>query len=175
VRSLHGMRVSTPARLWYELGTTLQLADLIAVGDYLIHHRYPLASARELAAAVTDYPGRRGLRRLREALPLLDERAESAQESRVRVILTTAGIAGFRVNYWVTASNGKRYRVDIAFPDRKLALEYQGSHHADLSQYRKDVTRRAALEADGWRVLEIAADDVGPGLAERVRARLARA
>ncbi len=173
VRFLHGVRTSTPARLWCELGAALDLADLVAVGDYLIHHENPLASRRELADAVTAFPGRRGLRRLRQALPLLDDRAESAQESRVRVILSVAGIGGFRANHWVTITTGKRYRVDIAFPRQKLALEYQGIHHTDPTQYRKDVTRRAVLEADGWTVLEIAADDVSPGLAERVRARLA--
>ena len=82
-------------------------------------------------------------------------------------------VAGFRVNHLVTATNGKRYRIDIAFPAQKLAIEYQGIHHADPDQYRRDVTRRAALEADRWTMVEIAADDVGPGLAELVRARLA--
>ena len=173
VRFLRGVRVSTPARLWCELGATLSLADLVAVGDFLIHHALPLTTEAELRRAVADYPGRRGLRRLRQALALLDDRAESAQESRVRVTLSVAGIAGFRVNHWVTATNGKRYRVDLAFPAQKLALEYQGEHHNDPVQWRKDITRRAALEADGWTVLEIAADDVGPGLAELVRARRA--
>jgi very-short-patch-repair endonuclease len=175
VRFLHGVRVSTPARLWCELGAVLELADLVAVGDYLIHHKLPLATRRELADALAAFPGRRGVRRLRQALPLLDDRAESAQETRMRVTLAGAGFTGFRANHWVTASNGKRYRVDLAFPAHKLALEYQGAHHADLLQYRKDLTRRAALEADGWTVLEIGADDVGPSLAELVRARLAGA
>ena len=173
VRFLHGVRVSTPARLWCELGVTLALADLVAVGDYLIHHKLPLTTEAELRRALADFYGRRGLRRLRQALALLDDRAESAQESRVRVILSVAGITGFRVNHWVTATNGKRYRVDLAFPAQKLALEYQGLHHNDPVQWRKDITRRAALEADGWTVHEIGADDVGPGLAELVRARLA--
>jgi very-short-patch-repair endonuclease len=157
------------------LGATLSLADLVAVGDHLIHHRAPSTTEAELRRAVADYPGRRGLRRLRQALALLDDRAESAQESRVRVTLVVAGITGFRVNHGVTATNGKRYRIDIAFPGRKLAIEYQGEHHNDPEQWRKDVTRRAALEADGWTVLEIAADDVGPGLAELVRAKLGTA
>jgi very-short-patch-repair endonuclease len=80
---------------------------------------------------------------------------------------------GFRVNHWITTTRGKRYRADIAFPAQRLVLEYQGGHHQDTEQWRKDVTRRAALEADGWTVLEIAADDVGPELAEMVRDRLA--
>jgi very-short-patch-repair endonuclease len=175
VRFLHGVRVSAPARLWCELGAGLNLGDLVAVGDYLIHHKNPLATRSELTDALNTFAGRRGLRRLREALPLLDDRAESAQESRVRAILAVAGITGFRANHWVTASNGKRYRIDLAFPAEKLALEYQGEHHNDPKQYRKDVTRRAVLEADRWTVLEIAADDVGPGLPELVRARLAGA
>ena len=172
VRFLHGVRVSTPARLWCELGAVLALPDLVAVGDYLIHHKLPLTTDADLRKALADFPGRRGLRRLRQALALLDDRAESAQESRVRVILSVAGITGFRVNHWVTATNGKRYRIDLAFPAQKLAIEYQGTHHADPDQYRKDVSRRAALEADGWTVLEIAADDVGPGLPALVGARL---
>ncbi len=172
VRFLHGVRVSTPARLWCELGSVLSVPDLVAVGDYLVHRRDPLTTSAELAHAVTTYPGRRDLKRLREALPLLSDRAESRQESRVRVILTQGGIGGFRVNHWVTASNGKRYRVDVAFPTARLALEYQGDHHRDQAQYRKDVSRRAHLEADRWTVLEVAADDVGPELVDIVRARL---
>jgi very-short-patch-repair endonuclease len=175
VRMLNGVRVSTPARMWCELGAVLEFRDLVAVGDYLIHHRSPLATRAELAGAIAKYPGRRGTKQLPEVLRVLSDRAESAQESRVRVLLLQGGLRDFRINHWVTTTAGKRYRIDIAFPEQRLAVEYQGAHHADLAEWRKGITRRAALEADRWRVLEIAANDVGPDLPELVRARLAGA
>ena len=69
VRELRGLRVSTPTRLWCELAAELDLADLVAAGDYLIHWRWPLCSLLELQSAVERFPGRTGRARLRAATP----------------------------------------------------------------------------------------------------------
>jgi len=155
----HGLRVSSPERTWCDLAVVLTLDDLVAAGDYIIHLRMPLRSLAQLADAVSRYPGRRGIRRLNAALEMLDGRSASPQESRMRVILMTAAIAGFACNreIWV---DGKQFFIDFAFEDCLLALEYQGDYHRDPEQWRKDMTRDTALASIRWLTLYFNADDL---------------
>jgi very-short-patch-repair endonuclease len=159
VRQWHGLPVSSPERAFCEIAAVLSLADLVAVGDHLIHWRCPLSTAVQLQDAAQRYPGQRGRGRLAAALALLDERAESPQESRLRVLLSGARMSGFHSNYEV-AVRGRRFRIDLAFPELKVAIEYQGDHHRSPEQWRRDMTRRSILASDGWFVLEINADDL---------------
>ena len=170
---VRGLRVSTVCRTWCELAALLDLHDLVAAGDHIIHHRLPLASLEDLVDAVAHYPGRRGRATLRRALPLLSERAESPQESRLRSILMTGGIGGLRPNLWVTV-RGRRLRIDIAIPQHRLAIEYQSDYHLDLGQRRKDLTRASILASDEWLTLEFNSDDMGAPheVVERVLATL---
>lgn len=169
VHELHGLRLSTPARLWCELAAELDLGDLVAAGDYIIHWRLPLCSLEELRDAVERFPGRTGRAKLRAALLLLNNRSESPRESLLRVILVSAGLEGLRANLRVRV-RGRAFRIDLALPRYKIALEYQGEHHNDPEQWRKDMTKREILATDGWHTMEINADDLhGTELIERIR------
>lgn len=166
---LRGLRMSRPARLWCELAAELELGDLVAAGDYIIHWRLPLCSLDELKDAVQRFPGRTGRAKLRAALSLLNNRSESPRESLLRVILVSAGIEGLRANLRVRV-RGRTFRIDLAIPRYKIALEYQGEHHNDPEQWRKDMTKREILATDGWHTMEINADDLrGTELVERIR------
>ncbi|TFB88527.1 hypothetical protein [Cryobacterium luteum] len=50
-----GLRITAVARTWCDLVTVLDLEDLVAAGDYIIHTRRPLASQHELKEAVRIY------------------------------------------------------------------------------------------------------------------------
>jgi very-short-patch-repair endonuclease len=174
VATLSGLAVSSTARTWCELGTLLTVEELVVVGDAISHRRAQGATADQLRAAVDSYPGRRGRRRLSEALELIDDRAESPQESRLRVRLIRAGVTGLTVNLRIPTTTGPVYRADLAFPEHRVILEYQGDHHRELSQYRADLTRLLDLQTDGWTVVYLGPDDIrNEGLATRVRAILA--
>ena len=175
MRLLRGVRVSSPVRAWCEVAQHLSLPDLVAVGDYIAHWRLPLATLDELREGTARYPGRRGLGTLRAALPLLNDRSESRRESLFRVFLATHGFTGFEANYPVTLF-GKNHRIDIAFPTAMVAFEYQGEYHFTQEQRRKDMTRRARLEAAGWHVMELNVDDLADHneLEARIRAFLAK-
>lgn len=172
-RLWHGLRVSSPERVWCELAADFSLPDLVAVGDYLIHWERPICSESDLAAAVSRYPGRRGRSVLMAALASLDNRSESPQESRLRVILSLAGVHDLVANLRITV-RGKSYRADLALPRWKVAIEYQSDYHRDAGQWRKDMTKRESLASIGWHTMEVNADDLddGPELAARVRAVL---
>ena len=174
VRYPHSLRTSSPVRTWCELGETLSVPDLVAVGDYLIHWKLPMTTVEHLTAGLARYPGRRGMKALTRALPLLNDRAESRRESLFRVFLVDRGFTGFAANHPVTVF-GYNHRIDIAFPALKVAFEYQGEHHFTVKQRREDMTRRARLEAAGWHVMELNVDDLkNPReLEARIRAFLA--
>ncbi|GAB7051014.1 endonuclease domain-containing protein [Catenuloplanes indicus] len=61
-------------------------------------------------------------------------------------------------------------RVDLAGPDLRIAIEYEGDHHRDPATFRNDLLRACRLEQSGWLVLRFTADDVYRRPAETVRA-----
>ena len=48
-------------------------------------------------------------------------------------------------------------RVDFAWPDKKVALEYDGLWHAEPGQFAKDRDRLNELRAAGWTVVFVTA------------------
>lgn len=156
-----GLRHTAPARTWCDLASMLELDDLVAAGDFLIHHRAPLTSRAELARLLATMPGMRGIRRAREALPLLSSRPESPPESKLRLIVLRSGLPEPEINYaLIDTETGKHVRPDFRFRNYKLILEYQGDYHRTKKQWRHDMTRRSRLEAQGWTVMELNADDL---------------
>jgi very-short-patch-repair endonuclease len=167
--------VSTPEQLWVQLASVLTLAELVAAGDYLVHHRLPHTTIQRLSEAVASNGTKRGTVNCRAALPLLSTRSESPRESLLRVLLVTASLPGLQVNLPIVTTDGYRYRGDLAFPRAKMIVEYQGDHHRDPAEYRKDLTRISRIEADDWYVMQVGAGDLdNPNeLVARIRRKLA--
>jgi very-short-patch-repair endonuclease len=157
---IDGLRISSTERTWFDLGAILLLSDLVAATDFLIRRNAPLTTPSRLAAAMARYPGRRGRRALRQALDLADARSESRKESQLRLILAHAQLAGLVPNLEITTSGGFCYRADLAFPEQLVLVEYQSNYHGETEQFRADMTRRSRLEADGWYVFYVNADDL---------------
>ena len=177
VIQVNGLRLTSPARTWVDLASVLALDDLVAAGDFLIHHNAPLAPVTEITQLITVSSGMRGIRLAREALALLSDRPESPQESKLRLILIRGGLPEPEINHeLVDTATGKHVRPDFRFRHYRLILEYQGDYHRTKSQWRKDMTRRSRLEAQGWYVMELNADDLrDPAeLVARIRTVLAR-
>lgn len=170
-----GIRVSDPASAWCELAGHLSTPDLVAAGDFLIHHQLPLADVESLSSAVDSWGSRRGARSLRASLPLLSDRSESRRESLLRVILVQAGLVGLVVNLEIRTIGGFRYRADLAFPKQRVLIEYQSGFHEGSERFHADMTRRSRLEADRWFVIEVNSDDLQDPveLAARIRRVLA--
>jgi very-short-patch-repair endonuclease len=177
VHVTRGVRHSSPARVWCELAAVLEVPDLVAVGDHLIHHRNGRTTAGALRERMD--AGDRIARspRLREAVSLLDDHAESRRESLLRVLLHRQGLVAAEINRVVARTEtGRSIRCDFTFPRERVVVEYQGDYHRTRDQWRKDMTRRSRLEALGWYVIEVNADDLADPqeLATRIRAVLAR-
>lgn len=175
IRDWKGLRVTVPERTWCDLATVLSVPDLVAVGDYLIHWELPLASHQELRMAMLRHPGRRGHSRLLRAINQLNDRAESRQESLLRVVVTGARIPGVVANMWITTSGGFRYRGDLVIPEKKFIIEYQSRFHDGSKEFGADMTRISRLEADGWYVMQVNNNDLHDPqeLVQRIRTALA--
>lgn len=163
-RVVSGVPVTSPARTWCDLAAILGTADLVAAGDHLLHDRErpALATRSELADALDGLPrGTVGVRRLREALPLLDGGSDSRRESLLRYELVTVGITWLQVNPTVHDRRGRRIgRVDLVDELRRTAIEYEGDQHrTDPAQWRRDVERHRRLMADGWLLIRVTASD----------------
>ncbi|GAC47138.1 hypothetical protein GOACH_03_01550 [Gordonia aichiensis NBRC 108223] len=102
-----------------------------------------------LDAAHARYPGRHGAPLVRGYLDLLADGTRSAAERVMTSILDGAGITG-----WVANLPEGGYVIDVAFPAAKLAVEVDGfAYHRDAKAFQHDRTRRNALIARGWTVL----------------------
>jgi len=65
-----------------------------------------------------------------------------------------------------------RYRLDFAWPARRVACECDGfEHHGSRLAWKRDRARLAAVEGAGWRVVQVTRDDV-TGAAPRTLERL---
>jgi hypothetical protein len=168
-----GVPVTSAARTAWDLAAWEPLGTAVAALDAMV--RSGCLGIGALHTAAEAGTGRKGVVRVRRAAQLVDPRAESAPESRVRVALVVAGLAPVP-QYEVRAGGSFLARVDLAFPEHRLAVEYEGAHHFDGTQLVRDDVRIARLEAAGWRVIRLSAPDLRDldGVVTRVRAALAR-
>ena len=63
--------------------------------------------------------------------------------------------------------------LDMGWRDLQVAVEYDGDHHRkDRRQYVKDIARLRMLEALGWIVIRVIAEDKPQDVIARVEAAL---
>jgi very-short-patch-repair endonuclease len=182
VESKHGLRVSSPVDCWCELATLLTADDLVAAGDFLVTGDQPLsgvsplATLSELERAVEVRAGRRGIRRLGEALPLVRYGSMSRMESLTRLLIVKAGLPEPLLNFTLAdRAGGFVAMIDLAFPEWKVGIEYQGDVHREKERFRRDITRRERIEDQEWTVIYVSADDIlrhALQTIERIRQRL---
>ncbi|MGY1781440.1 DUF559 domain-containing protein [Geodermatophilus sp. SYSU D01036] len=163
--------LSTALRTSWDVAALEPPGTAVAALDAMV--RAGSVSCADLSAGVRAGSGRWGVTRVRRAVSLVDPRAESGPESRVRVALVTAGLAP-EPQFEVRHAGCFVARVDLAFPEARLAIEYEGEHHFDGVQIVRDDERHARLTAAGWRVIRLSAADlrVLDAVIRRVRAAL---
>lgn len=160
------VRVASPASTWAMLGAVLRHPyDLVAAADAVLRESMhptdppPLATSAQLAAALN--AGRRvGIARLRDALPRTCPRSDSRPETWLRLTIIDAGNPVPAANHEVFHRGVWIARVDLAYPELRIAIEYEGEHHLDPEQWSRDIARIERLVEAGWRVLRVTKADV---------------
>ena len=93
--------------------------------------------------------GRYGSPAARRLLHAADGGARSAAERIFLRLLQDAGITGWKANHPVAG-----FRVDVAFPELKVAIEIDGlAFHSDAEDFQHDRSRQNAIALAGWQVL----------------------
>lgn len=161
ITTVRGLPVTTRARTWCDLSTVgLTLAELVAAGDHLISWRASRTSRDQLGLAIENYEGRRGAALMRAALQLVNDRADSPAESALRVAIVAAGFVTPEVNAEIRIG-ARVLHLDLSWPERLVAIEYEGDHHrTDPDQWRHDIRRFTDLQGAGWFVYRATADDL---------------
>jgi len=122
-------------------------------------------------------PGRTGNVRLRELAELTSDRAAATSERVLHQLLRAGGITGWRANHDVWCDGELIAVVDVAFPQRRLAIEIDGwAFHHRPDRFQRDRTRQNSLVMLGWTVLRFTWADLveRPGyVLAAIRAQLA--
>ena len=136
-----GIRVASPEWTIVELAEDLSLIDLVAVIDGVVHCGETTID-RLLGSIV---PGRRGAKKLRHALPLVDPRSESWWESVLRLAHQLARIPIESQVEVRDERGGFVARTDLHIVGTLRHPEYDGGEHRSVQRHRKDLRRDKAL------------------------------
>lgn len=166
VCDIDGVRVTTPLRTALDLGCLLPAREALAVMDAFL--RAGLVYREELYAELLRYRGRRGVIQCRRVVLYASGAAESAGESWTRMVILDDGLPEPTVQYWVYDGDRPLYRLDLAYPHARVAIEYDGSDfHDSVEQRRRDDDRRAWLRAHGWSVIVVRKESLADESARR--------
>jgi hypothetical protein len=93
-------------------------------------------------------------------LDLASPRVDSPAESWVRIRLVDDGFPIPEVNWPIVGLDGQeRYRIDLAWPGLRIAVEYDGVEAHEGREARDDA-RQSDLERRGWIVIRVDRDDL---------------
>lgn len=150
-----GVVVTTPLRTALDLGCALPRHRALGALDAFMHQHD--IERQEMERLALRYRRRRGVIQLRALIPLADARSESMRESWVRLDIHDHGLPAPTLQYWVEHNGVPVYRLDLAYPRHRVAVEYDGEdfHRRTDEQREADERRRAWLAAQGWTVIVI--------------------
>ena len=160
VTSHRGVPVTTVART---------LADLGARTDELVVERALESALREKLVRIPELErfvatagvlGRGLLRQVLSRRPYGAAPTESDAETLFLQLARSSGLPEPRRQY-VVILQGRKYRLDFAWPELRLAVEIDGaSVHAQPNALRFDLLRQNRIILDGWAVLRYTWFDV---------------
>jgi very-short-patch-repair endonuclease len=158
VEDRQGLLVTTRTETILDCLGSLELGRARTLADRAQQQRWLAPS--DIERRLENQPGRWGNRRLRLLLPSLGDGAHSEAERRLHKLLRAAEIDGWTANHslWL---DGKRYVVDAAFPELKVAIEIDGYRtHSSQGTFQTDRTKGNALTNAGWTLLRFTWSDL---------------
>ena len=153
-----GIATTTPARTAADLACLFGRREALAVLDAFMHTCG--VTRDELEHLVTRFAGRRGVTQLRELVALATPLAESSGESWTRIDVLDAGLPAPQPQFRIMVDGVEKYRLDLAYPLWKIAVEYDGEEfHTSPEDRANDERRRRWLRRRGWIVIVLTKED----------------
>lgn len=143
--------VSCDERILQELADQADLVDAVVVADQLLDR----SADPDVLRYVWSTTGGAHRAFVQRVARLARAGAESAMESRLRLLLVLGGLPEPVVQHRVVLG-GRERRFDLAYPQARIAAEYDGAHHF-LSEEQKhaDAVRRDAAALADWLVISV--------------------
>ena len=159
ITSVDGVSVASVARTALDLGRHQARDRAIARLDALM--RAAPFSTEEVLLMAKRYRGARGVKQLRDALPLVDGGAASPRETWLRLIYIDGGLPKPTTQIPIFDTDGTLLRtVDMGWEDFKVLSEYDGDQHrTDRPQYVKDMRVIPKIERLGFIVERVIKED----------------
>lgn len=162
VVEVEGVRLTSALRTAFDLGRLASsVTEAVVCLDVVV--RDLGVRTDELLAYAEERPRWRGVQRLRRAVPLVDPRAKSPQESRFRMLwVLDAGLPRPLCNWPVLDLDGHLLgEVDLLGVAAGLVGEYDGADHSGAYRRSVDHARHDTLLRHRLRVVRTAAPDLG--------------
>jgi hypothetical protein len=164
--------VTARVRTAFDLGRYLPRDEAVARLDALMYtQRFSIEDVLLLAER---YRGARGLKSLRNVLPLVDGGAASPRETWLRLLYVDAGLPMPATQIPVCDQRGRPIRmIDMGWREFMVGAEYDGDRHQiDRGRYVTDKKVMRVLGALGWHVMQVIKEDRPDGIVARARAAL---
>ena len=149
------IRLTPPEQTFIDLAGRLDLVQLVTLGDRLVARR--VSSPARLVDATETWTGRYRAA-ARRAASLVRAGVDSPPESRLRMLVVLAGLPEPTVNHVIRDPDTGAWlrRFELAYPDLRLAIEYEGRQHRDDDEiWAADIDRREELDREAWRVIQV--------------------
>lgn len=177
LRTLNGVRLTSPARTWLDLANSLGEVELVCFGDHLVRTPYfrfegrsePYAGLGELFETVARVTGVPGRRRALAALERVRVGADSGAETRLRLAFVDAGLPEPVLQVPLHPEERRTRYADLGYPSLKIAIQYEGPSHFTPDQAKADHRRDNDFLAAGWIVLRFNERDHAEGFRSAVR------
>ena len=163
--AVKGVRVSGASELLVELAGLLEHDDLVAAADQLVgpdSKVRPRPCLEQLREQALQARHTYRIQAVRAALVDARERVESPKETQTRLLLLREGFAEPVINLPVRApTSGERFRIDLAYPALRIAIEYDGFWHStDKKRHAADRRKDDVLHELGRRVVRASDQDL---------------
>jgi very-short-patch-repair endonuclease len=167
--NLHGIAVTSATRTLIDLAGFLPLSLLeLAVEDAfrrrltsplrLEHRLEELAGSGRIGSGLL-----RALLAERRSAPGAVASSGSAAEVRLERLLVRSGLPRPVRQHPIT-HEGRTIRVDLAYPDRRLAIEFDSVRwHTGRARLENDADRRNLLRSAGWQLVTVTASMLASG------------
>lgn len=174
LQTVAGRLATAPAWTAIEVARTLWRPRALAALDTAV--RVGACTPAELRQAVDEQRGRRDIVKVRELLGHVDGRSESEMESEARLVFIDADLPKPELQYEIVDRCGDLWRVDFAWPEARLAAEYDSiDWHMGPKALLRDRLKTARLQECGWLSVPMTVNDVrrAPrGLVARINGHL---
>ncbi|MFQ4147787.1 DUF559 domain-containing protein [Arthrobacter sp. LAPM80] len=177
-----GVALTSVQRTLVDVAPWLTLDELVVVVDQIVcahdgtcvPFRLPIVGLDALQEYVVRHSGRRGMRRLKEAMVLARVGVDSPPETRLRLIIARSPLPEFEPNLKIMDDAGRPLvQPDLSCEEYRTCIEYDGNHHFTAEQQVKDHDRDYLTKSLGWHQVLINKEGMRQG-APAVVSKIAR-